>query len=438
MKISLYTVIFLIIPVVAYSQVDTFLLCRPGDEVVLDAPAGGSLYSWSPIEGLDNPGVASPTASPLWNTMYVVEVAKDPIGDNLIKNHDFEDGNVGFVSEYPYSNRIFTQGLFGVTDSAEKLNAIYFTDCPDHTSGSGLMMVVDGSPTPELKVWCQEISVKPNTVYAFSTWLSSVLGANPAQLQFFINDEPLGLTFTANESVCVWRQFYEVWDSKDNISAEICIVNKNTDPNGNDFALDDFLFIEVGDVVYDSIMVMLDRPKISFETRVTPDCDFDNGTIDINVSDAVGKLSYSLDGLTFQDEPIFDNIGKGNYTVFVKDETQASVQNECLYEDIHTVNQNPCPIYIPNIINLDSGNSNGVFEVALHPEFDGEFVSMDIFDRWGKRVYRADDHESILAGWNGALRDGSLLSAGVYSYIIKVNYPEGLFDQFVGEITIIN
>ena len=93
--------------------------------------------------------------------------------------------------------------------------------------------------------------------YAFSTWLTSVNPSNPARLQFSINGTRLGGVFMAGADVCDWRQFYAVWNAASATEAEICIVNQNTNPQGNDFALDDFAFFEIPALTLDSTQVIL-------------------------------------------------------------------------------------------------------------------------------------------------------------------------------------
>ena len=58
-------------------QIPDVVMC-PGGQVQLQA-AGGRSYSWSPAEGLSNPNVANPIASPAQTTTYTVE-ARDICG----------------------------------------------------------------------------------------------------------------------------------------------------------------------------------------------------------------------------------------------------------------------------------------------------------------------------------------------------------------------
>lgn len=421
---------------VAIAQVDTLFLCDPSDIIQLNAPPNRLGYKWNPRTGLDNPTIPDPIAFPVWNTLYVAEMIGDLIGENLIENADFEQGNIGFESDYPYSERIFTQGLYGVTTSAINLNGIFFSDCPDHTSGDGLMMVVDGSPVEGEKVWCQVVEVKPNTQYAFSTWLASVLGSNPAELQFFINDERLGFPFRAVEEVCQWRQFYQLWNSGDTTLAEICIINRNTDPNGNDFALDDFLFAETEDILYDSTMVIIKDITIGAEVSLLPDCGTSNGQITIAPTGMTGQTAYSIDGGDFQNDPVLENINAGEYTLSVMEQTTAiSDFNTCVYDTTLIVSQNRCPVYIPNAIRRGSIR-NDRFRIAPHPDFVGKFSTLSIFDRWGGLIYQSSDHETIAAGWNGQTNDQTELTLGVYTYVLEIAYPDGSRQQVTGDINV--
>ncbi|MFK7933610.1 MAG: gliding motility-associated C-terminal domain-containing protein [Saprospiraceae bacterium] len=250
------------------AQIDTFYICDQGESVNVNVEPGFYAYRWLPDHGLNNPTIANPTATLFSNQTYVTEIITDVIGENLIENPDFSAGNEGFESEYIFVRSIFIQGVYGISTSAFDLNESYFSDCPDKTTGSGDMMVIDGSPQSDVNVWCQIVDVQPATDYAFSVWLTSVHPSNPAILQFSINDEQLGLPFRAGWEVCDWRRFYEIWHSNEATTAEICIVNQNTNPEGNDFALDDFAFQELAAIRYDTTVVIVEAIAAAKERRV--------------------------------------------------------------------------------------------------------------------------------------------------------------------------
>jgi gliding motility-associated-like protein len=250
------------------AQRDTLFICDPGDPIQLSVGEGNFAYQWSPVGAYDNPFIANPTVRPLEPSIYTVRRIPSVTSNNLIVNPDFSQGNAGFSSDYDFVERINIQGVYGVDVSAANLNGIFFEDCPDHTSGDGPMMVVDGSPTRGEQVWCQTIEVNEGKDYAFSAWLTSVNPMNPAALQFSINGEPIGNIFRASNQVCQWRQFYEIWNAESAMEAEICIVNQNTNPAGNDFAMDDFAFFELEEVLYDTVVVLIEALTAAEDRRV--------------------------------------------------------------------------------------------------------------------------------------------------------------------------
>jgi gliding motility-associated-like protein len=173
-------------------------------------------------------------------------------GIELVSNGDFTQGNTGFSSSYGYFNQSpppdMSEGLYSVVALPTQIHS-NFTACPDHTTGSGNQMVINGATVTNVTLWCQTINVTPNTDYLFSTWVQSVVSGNPAVLQFSINGVNLGSTFSPPLATCQWAEFFTTWNSGANTTASICIVNQNTSFGGNDFSLDDISFMECVPIV---------------------------------------------------------------------------------------------------------------------------------------------------------------------------------------------
>ncbi len=162
---------------------------------------------------------------------------------NLVVNGDFEAGNVNFTSDYTYCNSancLQPEAMYAVGSNPTFYHSAFVG--ADHTTGLGNLMVVNGAGTPNTNVWCQTITVTPNTQYLFSTWVSSMVANSPAILQFSINGVQLGTAFTAPGFINFWQEFNDSWYSGVTTSAAICIVNQNTNLGGNDFGLDDITF----------------------------------------------------------------------------------------------------------------------------------------------------------------------------------------------------
>ena len=176
--------------------------------------------------------------------------------ENLIVNGDFEDGNQSFTSNYWSScfQGSMPQGSYCVSPRTDT----YWStrkNCSDRTNpGVGNMFVTDGAIVADEEIWCQTVNVEQNTDYALSAWLTPVLNLNNAVLQFTINSDTVGKSFSAKPKECEWNEFFEIWNSGLSTSAKICITNQNKASNGNDFALDD---ISLNKVCYeeDSVRV---------------------------------------------------------------------------------------------------------------------------------------------------------------------------------------
>lgn len=241
-------------------------ICFKGHSFNLKAIQAFS-YCWSPAAGLSDPTIASPAiTSPIPTTTYYL-VAKTA-GTNLIPNGDFSGGNTGFLSDYRHSpGSGIDAGVYAVRPDVPGWHS-NMTACGDHTDGRGNMMLVNGSQTPNENVWSKVINVAPNTNYAFSTWLQTLVPLNSAQLQFSINGVQLGNIFTANSQTCIWEQFYTVWNSGNNTTATISIINKNLAAGGNDFALDDISFAELK-IIKDSVTVTVNAsPEVDYNYTI--------------------------------------------------------------------------------------------------------------------------------------------------------------------------
>ncbi len=73
----------------------------PGEEIQLES-GGGVSYSWSPAEGLSDPTIANPIASPTETTLYTVEIIDDcgiPFFDDVLVTVDNDQFTVNIGSD---------------------------------------------------------------------------------------------------------------------------------------------------------------------------------------------------------------------------------------------------------------------------------------------------------------------------------------------------
>lgn len=172
-------------------------ICQ-GVGLQLNAGAGYASYTW------DN-GSSNQTRQVSQAGTYSVTVAQ--IGTNLITNGNFEAGNTGFSTDYIVGTggtygQLSNAGTYAISTSPNLVHT-NFAVCSDHTPSGTQMMIVNGSGSPNTDVWCQTVSVDPNTDYSFSVWTASAIaGANVAQLQFSINGGILGSVFSPPTTSC--------------------------------------------------------------------------------------------------------------------------------------------------------------------------------------------------------------------------------------------
>lgn len=232
---------------ITVSAGEDIYLCNPPTPTQLQGSIDGDYlnFTWTPTQGLTGIQTLSPTVNVTQTTNYVLTVKAVNTEINLINNGDFESGNSNFSSNYTYSpGNLWPEGVYDVLADPSTAHS-NFAACNDHTSGGGQMMAVNGNAAPNQNVWCQTVSIQPNTEYAFTAWGTSLVGAAPAILQFSVNGTNLGTPFALSPALCTWQKFYAIWNSGANVSANICVVNQNTAVSGNDFALDDISFSPV-------------------------------------------------------------------------------------------------------------------------------------------------------------------------------------------------
>jgi gliding motility-associated-like protein len=297
-----------------------------GDCATLTA-SGADFYVWAPAAGITDPTLASQNVCPVTTTTY--DVTGFIVSGNSVQNGDFSGGAVGFNSDYVLNANTQSESTYFVTTDAN-LTHPGFTGF-DHTTGSGNFMVVNGSGTPNTSVWCQTITVQPNTDYVFSTWVSTLAVGSPAILQFSINGTNLGSAFTAPAVTGQWDEFYTTWNSGAATSATICIVNQNTATGGNDFGLDDIFFSALCSATASVTVTVNPLPSINAGNDVTL-CEGQSTTLS-----GSGGTSYSWNnGVT--NGQSFVPATSGTYTVTGTD------ANGCVNTDQVNVTLLPPPV----------------------------------------------------------------------------------------------
>ncbi|MEM6964845.1 MAG: hypothetical protein AAF573_08780, partial [Bacteroidota bacterium] len=242
-------------------------------------------FSWSPAGNVSDPSILNPIANATGTYTLSVNAIDD---QNLIGNGDFEQGNTGFTSQY--TTGIANFGNYLVTDNPQN----YFnllSPCTDHTSGSGNMMVVDGGIIQGQDIWCQTITLNPNTDYYLSLWATMVGDFNSPELFFTVNGTSVSTPTAIPLANCLWTEISQIWNSGNNTTAEICVENNNISSFGNDFAIDDIFVSSICEVTDEVEVSFLEVTAVA-ANEVIP-CPGDCVTLD-------GTNSTQGSGVTYQ------------------------------------------------------------------------------------------------------------------------------------------
>jgi gliding motility-associated-like protein len=174
---------------------------------------------------------------------------------DVIQNGNFSNGNSGFSTEMTPGTGFFCplcpEGTYAVGSFA----FLYHSDFvgQDHTNPpAGQFLIANGTAEEGIEVWCQNVNILPQTDYTFRYWARDVTNnSNPhplAVLHVSINGVLVGDSLVAEGG---WQENVITWNSGELTTAQICIVNYQSNPGGNDFGLDDISMTACHPVVLD-------------------------------------------------------------------------------------------------------------------------------------------------------------------------------------------
>jgi gliding motility-associated-like protein len=144
-----------------------------------------------------------------------------------------------------------------------------------------------------------------------------------------------------------------------------------------------------------------------------------------------GDFSSGLNTSIIQN-PTHDYNQQGDYTIWLV----VTSQYGCIDSTSKniTVIGEPMTLYIPNAFSPDDNGVNDKFMIGAHA-YDPESYNIQIFDRWGKKVYESDD---IMEGWNGQfMNTNDHASIDTYVFIINIKDLMGKAYKEYGEVNLI-
>ncbi|MFZ1296642.1 MAG: hypothetical protein WAT16_01260, partial [Saprospiraceae bacterium] len=274
-------------------------------------------FYWTPTGGLSNPNILDPFVTQKIPGRYTYKLTAEGISTtNLIKNGDFESGNSSFSSSYTFTPVNTTEGEYFVTPNPSSWNG-GFTNCGDHTTGSGNMLLLNGHPVAGTNFWCQTIPTVVGRIYQFEFWSQSVVAFNIAQLNVKVNGNSVGTTTAGG--LCNWV-LYTVRFTATSTSTQICLSESTGIRGGNDFAVDDIALYETC-MEMDQVVVEIVNLVARIDILNPPKCSSDPFDLSAIGSSAGPNIRYewttdigkiiSKNGLTAKAK------GSGIYTVKV-------------------------------------------------------------------------------------------------------------------------
>ncbi len=112
---------------------------------------------------------------------------------DLLTNGDFEAGNTGFTTQYSVvtgNGTVYTSpGDTGITSNPASSTTGFtngYLSYGDHTSGSGLMLFMDGG-SPSDYFWQELVSLAASTEYTFSYYVTAAYDENLPTIQTLLN-----------------------------------------------------------------------------------------------------------------------------------------------------------------------------------------------------------------------------------------------------------
>ncbi len=166
---------------------------------------------------------------------------------NLVTNGNFSSGNTGFTTGYILDCTV--GGAIGEQRYCVGTNPnavhVAWAGCGDHTTGTGNMMILNGTSATNVIVWQQTpVTVMPNTCYTFCVWATSVYPDNPGKIKLIVNGATQAFT-QLSSTTCAWQQICGTWNSGSATSATLTIIDEDLNPGGNDLAIDDISFTAI-------------------------------------------------------------------------------------------------------------------------------------------------------------------------------------------------
>ena len=388
-----------------------------------DPTLGPVSYSWSAVTGLSDPSIQDPKAAPTESAFYTLTTTYENCSTtDEVKIDVFNAVSVQAGSDKTQVCRGEDVQLFASGGSGA---GIYSWTPEDGLSDPNIANpMVQPQQTTTYVVTINEVGCSATD--------SIEVIVDPTPEVSFIQDPGSGCEgMRVNLSETVEGAISWSWDFGDGISAGQVSNPTHVYENAGEYNI---TLSAVGD---NGCTASFTGPTISVFPKgianftSAPDTGVSaflpNVTIDFT-DQSVNAVSYQWDfgdgNTSTEANPRHNYTEPGNYTVtlIIFDEGGCP---DTLARGLYNV-LSP-ELFIPNVF---SPNDDGVNDAFVIRYLGSEPFSMEVFDRWGRRMFETPVFTEN--GWNGRTSDGSLASEGVYYYVITVGE-----ESYKGNVTLL-
>ena len=255
-------------------------------------------YTWTALDKTKQSRIGSDTSSsttivvpPKDTAVYVLTTTKiSPEDYQMVFNGNFEQGNVGFNSDFTYkekndgtSSGSFGWGVYAIGVAPDANDPKYY--CAGDFNSSGWAhypttgypyLFADGKQVAGGQAfYSTTFSVETNQEYIFQAKFANLNsggtftnpGTDYAIFRFFVNDQPVSEYDTLKSTWGVWQSLYTTFNTGNDTLATVTVKNFGVSTDGNDFCLDDVSFLKYCSTS-DTIVIINDmtlRTKIDAE-----------------------------------------------------------------------------------------------------------------------------------------------------------------------------
>jgi gliding motility-associated-like protein len=376
-------------PTISVSATDTNI-CQ-GSNTLLSA-TGASTYTWSPPGGLSCTSCSNPTANPGSTITYTVVGTTGGCNDTTTFMLNVNPSPTVSISTSG-NDTICPGGIATLTANTSAANYVWST----------------GATTSSINV--SPASATNYTVYASNGKCSDSAVASVNIYSKLVVSMP-------NDSICLGKTGSVSVNASGGKPSYTFLWNNGLGTGAGPFnvnpSVPTYYVCTVtdgcGSVVKDSgEVVTVTSPKVTFTT--TPDT-IPGGQYVVFVNKSTGATSYYWsfgDGTSSTDSATYHQYTPaGSYVVYLIG-TNTKGCADTAWDTVYVTEG----IYVPNVFTPNGDGQNDVFHITASGLKE---YSIEIFNRWGQKVFEAD---SPNIDWTGRSISGVEESDGSYYYIIK-------------------